>query len=47
MVQEIAQRTPILTAITVCIDVKDKPVIQPKKDNPKKPVTLDKSGPQV
>ena len=36
MVQEIAQRTPVLTAITVCVDVKDKPVIQPKKDKPKK-----------
>ena len=36
MVQEIAQKAPILTAITVCVDVKDKPVIQPKKDKPKK-----------
>ena len=31
MVQEIAQKAPILTAITVCVGVKDKPVIQPKK----------------
>jgi len=31
MVREVAQRMPVLTAITVCVDVKDKPVIQPKK----------------
>ena len=36
MVNEIAQRTPLLTAITVCVDVKYKPVIQPKKDELKK-----------
>ena len=36
MVQEIAQKAPILTAITVCVDVKDKPVVQPKKVGPPK-----------
>ena len=36
MVKEVAQRMPVLTAITVCVDVRDKPVIQPKKDKPKK-----------
>ena len=27
---------PVLTAITVCVGVKDKPMVQPKKDMPKK-----------
>ena len=31
MVQEIAQKAPILTAITVCVDVKDKQVVPPKE----------------
>ena len=47
MVKEVAQRMPVLTAITVCVDVKDKPVVQPKEDKPKKPVHLDKSGPNI
>ena len=36
MVKEVAQRMPVFTAITVCVDVKDKPVVQPKEDKPKK-----------
>ena len=36
MVREIAQRTPVLIAITVCIDVTGKPVVPPKKGKPKK-----------
>ena len=36
MVREVAQRMPVLTTITVCVDVKDKPVILPKKGKPKK-----------
>ena len=36
MVREIAQRTPALTAITVCIDVTGKPVAMPEKGKPKK-----------
>ena len=35
MVREIAQQMPVLTAITVCVDVTGKPVIQPKKDSAK------------
>ena len=36
MVREVAQRMPVLTAITVCVDVKENPVIQPKKGKPEK-----------
>ena len=36
MVKEVAQRMPVLTAITVCVDVKDKPVVPPKEGKPKK-----------
>ena len=35
-VKEIAKWTPVLTSIAVCVEVKDKLVIQPKKDKPKK-----------
>ena len=36
MVKEVAQRMPVLTAITVCVDVKDKPVVPPTEGKPKK-----------
>ena len=36
MVKEVAQRMPVLTAITVCVDVKDMPVAKPKEGKPKK-----------
>ena len=36
MVKEIAQKAPVLTAITVCVDVRDKPVVPPTKGKPKK-----------
>ena len=36
MVREVAQRMLVLTAITVCVDVKDKPVVKPMEDKPKK-----------
>ena len=36
MVKEVAQWMPVLTAITVCVDVKENPVIQPKKGKPEK-----------
>ena len=36
MVKEVAQRMPVLTAITVCVDVRDKPVAKPEESKPKK-----------
>jgi len=36
MVKEVAQRMPVLTAVTVCVDVKDKPVAKPGEGKPKK-----------
>ena len=36
MVREVAQRMLVLIAITVCVDVKDKPVVKPMEDKPKK-----------
>ena len=36
MVKEVAQRMPVFTAITVCVDVKDKPVVPPTEGKPKK-----------
>ena len=36
MVKEVAQRMPALTAITVCVDVKDTPVAKPEEGKPKK-----------
>ena len=36
MVKEVAQRMPVLTAITVCVDVTGKPVVPPKENKPKK-----------
>ena len=36
MVKEVVQRMPVLTAITVCVEVTGKPVVQPKEDKPKK-----------
>ena len=36
MVKEVAQRMPVLTAVTVCVDVKDKLVAKPGEGKPKK-----------
>jgi len=36
MVKEVAQRMPVLTAVTVCVDVKDTPVVPPTEGKPKK-----------
>ena len=36
MVKEVAQRMPVLTAVTVCVDVKDTPVAKPEEGKPKK-----------
>ena len=36
MVKEVAQWMPVLTAITVCVDVRDKPIVPPTEGKPKK-----------
>ena len=39
MVKEVAQRMPVLTALTVCVDVKDKPVVPPTEGSPRRSAT--------